>query len=219
MPLKLICPLINQKEAQFIRRLNATPLQTLPCCLPPRSKESPVKTLVLDLDETLLHSSLRPDFHYEKELQVTIEGHTGNIYCGRRPYLQAFLEALAPHFELVVFTASTAEYSSAVLGWADPQHLIKYCLSRTHCRVVEGVLVKDLRVLGRDLSEVIILENSIYAFGMQLDNGVPVASWQGALDDCQLESLLPHLQAFAQSSDVRKSLEQCLQLRRLILSS
>ncbi len=178
-----------------------------------------MKTLVLDLDETLLHSSLRPDFPYEKELQVTIEGHVGTLYCGRRPYLQAFLEALALHFELVAFTASTTEYASAVLDWADPQHLIKHCLSRTHCRVVEGVLVKDLRVLGRDLSEVIILENSVYAFGLQLDNGVPVVSWQGAVDDCELESLLPHLQVFAHSSDVRKSLEQCLQLRRLILSS
>lgn len=178
-----------------------------------------MKTLVLDLDETLLHSSLRPDFPYEKELQVTIEGHIGTLYCGRRPYLQAFLEALAPHFELVAFTASTTEYASAVLDWADPQHLIKHCLSRTHCRVAEGVLVKDLRVLGRDLSEVIILENSVYAFGMQLDNGVPVVSWQGAVDDCELSSLLPHLLVFAGSSDVRKSLDECLQLRRLILSS
>lgn len=212
------CPVLSQQETQFIRRLNTSALSPPPCYLPPRLPGCPSKTLVLDLDETLLHCSLRPDFPYQKELQVTIEGHTGKIYCGRRPSLQAFLEAMAPLFELVAFTASAAEYANAVLDWADPQHLIKHRLSRSHCRAVEGLLVKDLRVLGRDLSEVVMLENSVYAFGLQLENGVPVKSWQGAAEDCQLEDLLPRLRVLAQARDVRKSLEECLRLRKLILS-
>jgi len=212
------CPLLSQQETLFIRRLNASLLSPPPCYLPARLPGGPSKTLVLDLDETLLHCSLKPDFPYQKELQVSIEGHTGKVYCGRRPSLQAFLEAMAPLFELIAFTASATEYANAVLDWADPHHLIKLRLSRPHCTVVEGVLVKDLRVLGRNLNEVVILENSVYAFGLQLENGVPVRSWQGAAEDCELEDLLPRLRVLAQTPDVQKSLEECLHLRRLILS-
>lgn len=34
--------------------------------------------------------------------------------------------------------------------------------------------VKDLRVLGRDLSGVVLVDNAAYSYAFQLDNGVPI---------------------------------------------
>lgn len=218
MKVQLLCCSLSKKETQFIQRLNSSE-QPIPSPYLPARHTHSLKTLVLDLDETLLHSSLRPDFPYEKELQVTLEGRTGVLYTGRRPGLQTFLEVLASMYELVAFTASTEEYANAVLDWIDPGKLIKHRLYRSHCVLVEGILVKDLRVLGRDLSDVVILENSFYSFGLQLDNGVPVRSWYGAAADSELQRVLPELQHLAQSKDVRKELAPRLCLRQLILGS
>jgi CTD small phosphatase-like protein 2 len=69
-------------------------------------------------------------------------------------------------------------YAEQVLDKLDPDGtLIQHKLYREACLFVHGNLLKDLNVLGRDLSTCIIVDNSPYAFGYQLDNGIPVSSW------------------------------------------
>ena len=65
------------------------------------------KTLVLDLDETLVHSSLEgfscgPDFSF----MVFFNGQDHEVSVRRRPGLHDFLAAAEELFEVVVFTAS-----------------------------------------------------------------------------------------------------------------
>lgn len=64
------------------------------------------KTLVLDLDETLVHSSLDgfdlPDFSFP----VFFNGREHMVAVRQRPHLVTFLEECALLFEVVVFTAS-----------------------------------------------------------------------------------------------------------------
>ena len=62
--------------------------------LPPLQEKS-VYTLVLDLDETLIH----------------FEDTTKQVLL--RPNVQAFLTGLAPHFEIVVFTAAIQKVGAA----------------------------------------------------------------------------------------------------------
>ena len=75
---------------------------------------------VLDLDETLVHSTLdtcdSPDFTFS----VVFNGRRHIVNVKRRPHLAAFLEAAAALFEVVVFTASQKIYAEQLINVLDP---------------------------------------------------------------------------------------------------
>ena len=109
---------------QFIQSLpdyrtvaHQRPAITLPA-LPDATK----KTLVLDLDETLVHCSIEEPAAAGADLQfpVTFHGMQYTVYVRLRPHLQTFLEAVAAHFEVVCFTASQKVYADALLDRIDP---------------------------------------------------------------------------------------------------
>ena len=70
---------------------------------------------MLDLDETLVHSSFKPVENADIELPVEIEGNNCIIYVLVRPFVKEFLEATAKHYELVVFTASLSKYAEPLV--------------------------------------------------------------------------------------------------------
>jgi len=95
----------------------------------------------LDLDETLVH------FVEKKRRFFT------------RPYVQEFLENVSKEWEIIVFTASRKMYADWILDSLDPKNYISHRLYRESCRDIEGVHVKDLAKLGRDMSKVVIVDN------------------------------------------------------------
>jgi RNA polymerase II subunit A small phosphatase-like protein len=118
------------------------------------------KTLVLDLDETLVHSSFQPTGSYDLLLPVEIEGQTCYVYVLKRPGVDLFLEKLAEIYELVIYTASLSKYADPLLDWLDPKGLCSYRLFREHCTFYNGIYVKDLSRLARNLKDTIIIDNS-----------------------------------------------------------
>jgi Dullard-like phosphatase family protein len=121
----------------------------------------------------------------------------GMVYF--RPYLRTFLEAVSKAYEVVVLTAACKEYADQILNCIDPENrLIHHRLYRESCPECTPnpelpdakVYIKDLRVLGRPLNKVILIDNSLLCFAYQLDNGIVCNPYKGSTDDRELLALL-----------------------------
>lgn len=140
-------------------------------------------TLVIDLDETLIHY---PDEHLE-DLDKKVELENFKI----RPYCFEFLEQLSLYYELVIFTAASQNYADLIIDHIDSKKMISHRLYRQHLSVHNSKLIKDLTKIGRDLKTVIILDNMPENFTLQPDNGIYIKSWRGDQNDKCLAWLLP----------------------------
>ena len=74
------------------------------------------KTLVLDLDETLVHSQFREIPKPDYIIPVDIEGRTQEIYVMKRPGAEYFIQQMAQYYEVVIYTASLSKVSSKEEG-------------------------------------------------------------------------------------------------------
>ncbi|KAJ0971664.1 hypothetical protein J5N97_019623 [Dioscorea zingiberensis] len=177
---------------------------TRPMLLSKETQKKKTITLVLDLDETLVHSTLESCEDADFSFPVFFNMKQHMVYVKRRPYLQIFLEKVAQMFEIVIFTASQSIYAEQLLDILDPDRkLIGRRIYRESCIFSDGSYTKDLTVLGIDLAKVAIIDNSPQVFRLQVNNGIPIKSWFDDPSDHALISLLPFLETLADADDVR----------------
>nr|GEW68313.1 Dullard phosphatase domain, eukaryotic [Tanacetum cinerariifolium] len=179
--------------------------------LPPNSLNQ--KTVVLDLDETLIHSTIfrdtsipiTPPINYD--FLVKFGGEVA--YVKKRPYVDEFLHFLNQNnFELVIFTAGTKEYASPVLDRLDPNGFISHRLYRDSRKLVNGKYhVKDLSNLGRDLKNVVIVDGKPRSYKLQPENGFPIKRF---IDDLQDDELKKLMDWFFKSCDQYEDLKAAL---------
>lgn len=175
-----------------------------PTMLPRDAQRRKAVTLVLDLDETLVHSTLEhcDDAHFTFTVFFNMKEHT--VYVKQRPHLHTFLEKVAEMFEVVIFTASQSIYAAQLLDILDPDgKFISRRVYRESCIFSDGSYTKDLTVLGVDLAKVAIIDNSPQVFRLQVNNGIPIKSWFDDPSDNALISLLPFLETLVDADDVR----------------
>jgi len=172
--------------------------------LPEKEPNAPPITLVLDLDETLVHCTVEPTRDSDLTFPVIFHGMEYQVHVKLRPHVFDFLRKVCEKFEVVVFTASQKVYADELLNRIDPHgKLIKYRMFRESCLAVEGNFLKDLNVLGRDLSKMVLVDNSPHAFGYQVDNGIPIESWFDDPHDTELLKLERFLSTLHGCNDVR----------------
>ncbi len=125
---------------------------------------------VLDLDETLVHSSFKPIPSPDYILPVEIDGKVIDVYVLKRPWCDHFMESVGHRFEVVVFTASLSKYADPLLDLLDKAGVVRWRLFRESCVHYEGNYVKDLACLGRCLSDTIIVDNSPHSYLFQVSS-------------------------------------------------
>ena len=167
-------------------------------------KSSSKKTLVLDLDETLVHSQFLP-FSIQSDviLKIDIENQTHDIHVLIRPGVQTFLQRLSKLYEIVIFTASVSKYADPLLDILDKENYCSFRLFREHCTLMGMTYIKDLNKLGRDLKDVIIVDNSPLSYSFNKENGIPILTWFSDKNDKELDYLLPILEFLSGVNDVR----------------
>ena len=197
------------------------------------------KILLLDLDETLIHADFGENFiddkydaiikfkskNEEKEKNDNF-GENDSTWCSLsdeeddvhsvgifvRNGVNEFLKEANKYFDVGIFTASVKEYADAVISFLDPQNkLFKYRLYRNNCiNFNDSFMIKDLRIFKYiDLKKIILIDNSMYSFASQINNGILINSFFNDKNDTELNNALEYLINFIlPAEDVRDVNEQ-----------
>ena len=168
------------------------------------------KTLVIDLDETLVHTTNKaipfkpPDFNVE----LVLDNQVLHYYVFKRPHVDYFLQKVAAWFNLAIFTASISDYADPVIEWLTlpVRGSVRKKLFRNSCVNMDGVYLKNLALIEPDLSQVFIVDNSVAAFELNPGNGILIDTWIDYPKDEALLDLLPFLDALRFVEDVRSIL-------------
>jgi CTD small phosphatase-like protein 2 len=57
------------------------------------------------------------------------------------------------------------------------------------------VFVKDLRIFkNRDLKDIVLVDNAVYSFGAQLNNGIPIIPYKDDLEDTEFQTLMDYIE-------------------------
>jgi Dullard-like phosphatase family protein len=174
----------------------------------------PKKTLVLDLDETLVHCKVSDPSDAEDgggevwdvHFPVVFDGGKYQIHARKRPHVDHFLKRASQLFEVVVFTSSRQAYADRMLDILDPEKkYIRHRLYRESCLSYKGNYIKDLALLGRDMKKVVLVDNAVPAYAYHVGNGIPIISWFRDPEDRELLDLLPFLESLVPDTvrDVR----------------
>ncbi|ETN40324.1 uncharacterized protein HMPREF1541_04600 [Cyphellophora europaea CBS 101466] len=210
-------PLVPRRQPSYSNIVPRSPSRHL-------SSSQEQKTLVLDLDETLIHSLAKggrmssghmvevklnapvavSTAHANQPAQVIGPQHPILYYVHKRPHCDEFLKKVCKWYKLVIFTASVQEYADPVIDWLEQER--KYFVGRyyrQHCTFRNGAYIKDLSSIEPDLSKVIILDNSPVSYIFHEDNAIPIEGWINDPTDNDLLHLIPMLEALQYVTDVR----------------
>lgn len=164
-------------------------------------------TLVLDLDETLVHSTRASTLAAgaRGDPTVSVEGVLYSV--AKRPHVDEFIAMAAQWYNLVVFTASLRGYADPVVELLGGSLASAPRLYRSACvKGPDGGYVKDLDRLGVPPSRLVVLDNSPVSFSRHRDNAILISGWTSDPNDRDLLNLLPLLNALRGVPDVRSVL-------------
>jgi len=172
--------------------------------LPPKHpKDAGKKTLVLDLDETLVHSTFKAVPWADFAIPVRIGDQSHYVYVTKRPGVDEFLVDMSKYYEIVIYTASRDKYANPLLDILDEKNVIRKRLYREDCLFNDGTYVKDLSKLGRDLKETIIVDNAPHSYVFHQANAIDCSSFIDDNLDKELYQIGAFLKEIRKVKDVR----------------
>eukprot|EP00828_Plagiopyla_frontata_P017798 TRINITY_DN22977_c0_g1_i1.p1 TRINITY_DN22977_c0_g1~~TRINITY_DN22977_c0_g1_i1.p1 ORF type:complete len:156 (-),score=18.29 TRINITY_DN22977_c0_g1_i1:136-603(-) len=116
------------------------------------------------------------------------------------------------HFILCIFIASQEQQNFLQIN-----NFFEQVFTHNDCTEVQpNIFVKDLRKFSIPLSDIVLVDNVIYSFGVQIDNGIPVKNFQRERDDCQLVALTQFLMKLKDEKDVREINRSIFKVKKFI---
>jgi Dullard-like phosphatase family protein len=181
--------------------VDQTELNSRKVKIPKKLQDEGKKTLIFDLDETLVHCCVNGEVADE---YINIQLPNG-LLCEAginvRPFAKESLEMLSKDFEIFVFTASHPCYADVVCDFLDPQ---KRFIKARFCIQSGGIYVKDLRIfVNRKIKDIVIVDNTLHCVAYQIDNCIPIISWFSDKSDKELKKLMTFLDKVKGVDDVR----------------
>ena len=169
----------------------------------PSNKPGPLRRtkrylLVLDIDETLVHSEPivtggRQTAAANKLFDNTLRFPNPNGSCDiygvtYRPFMHDFIHRMSQLYDLAVYTASSRDYADAIMDTIDPNRCI-FCarLCRENCLPVAGMNIKNMS--NFDGKDVFIVDNLIYSYAFHMDQGIPICAFVDDPIDVELQDL------------------------------
>ena len=211
IPFRKLC--INQRIEEIAKSINFEHIQN-----------SNKKLLLLDLDESLIHADF--DFSLEDKVKYdTIlyfdsdEEKNISIPLIIRPGLYQFLDYASKEFDLVLFTASDQQYADTIINYIErDKKYFKMRLYRNHCIFIEpGLYIKDLRIFSdfKKMEDIIIIDNSLFSFANQLNNGILITSFFYDKTDTFLSDVINYLNCIKNEKDIREINKQSFRFEEI----
>ncbi len=181
--------LLYQEQLAHIRDFPTVPSEEIAAKKVLLGEKSKKYTLVLDLDKTLIYSSVTK--------HADSPARSWDLSVAVRPFACELLQEMSQFYEIVIFTAAEQKYAEVVVDILDPRRKwVKKLLTRESCvKAPDGHLIKDLRIFGdRNIDEMLIVDDNVYSFASQIENGIPVKPFEGKeTQDDELSCLMTYL--------------------------
>lgn len=173
----------------------------------------PDKLLILDLDETLIHSTPAPLPSPAPPADLRV----GPFFVYKRPHVDAFLQAVRTRFHLAIWTAATPAYAAPIVSMllGDAVRELVFFYTFRHCTEVfdpeAGTVqhrkrlskIRRRRRRGFSRGQMLIVDNTPATYADNYGNGVPVRDFRGDPLDQELPGLLHFLDVLGPLADVR----------------
>ena len=162
----------------FLKEKENFALSPIPYIITPSLKKY---SLILDLDETLIHFKVNHSHNDEGVLKL-------------RPGIGTFLEVIREYYEIILFTEASEAYTELIMETFNKNNFFDFKLFRQHTIIIGQDFVKDLQRIGRPLDRIIIIDNMAQNFRMQKFNGILIKPFYGEdQNDRALIDLIPIL--------------------------
>ena len=151
--------------------------------------------LVLDLDETIIHS-------------VRLKN---GYYFFVRPGAIQFLNEISPFYEIIFFTSSYKPYADYILNKIDlKKNLISYRFYKSHVIFEKGKSIKKLSLIGRDLKKIIFVDNLKTNAKYNKKNLYLIPTWIGDMKDDEIYKLKKKLFEIAANDKYNEDITKAL---------
>ncbi len=172
--------------------------------------------VVLDLDETLVHSVHKSITFQNCDAFAQFEDY--KIY--KRPHVDEFLNIVFKRYNVYIWTAACKSYAKVVCEKLLGQHVPIKMLSKKQTLKIkirngfyyssqETITVKPLSTLKCNMNRTIMIDDTKSCFSRNIKNGfqiIPFDDPEKQINDCQLLEIVSLLQILEDMQDITKCL-------------